>query len=459
MPSLVFPFLCRAIKRFAQKNEIESQYFYHTSQTVLPLAFTFGQLGNFFILFFIYFLSFYTHQALTSAQQFTLMALLLPISFGTVFTGNSSISFLIDKFHFSEEASRVFETISSVTKNFQALLSVASVLTLVILILSAYYGLLKVRWKKLIQRLLIAFGFFALLIAITKPFIKFQDNFTYLYGSLRISDILDHPVNSTIFQPGQSVPPSAYPSLPPLQRVLKSGVLRVGYYFMDTPFCYFNRFGELAGYDVAFAYQLAKDLDCSLEFIPIDTSRLGEQLTTGEFDVGMSAIIMTEERLTQMDFVKPNFEQNNVLIVPVRQKQQFLNLDDVVARKGLKIGGIGGYFDTLARHFPLAQHVSLHNFRGLMDGEVDAVLWSYLSAFVWCLSHPQFTIVDYQGRLGKHFSSYAVPETSYEWGHFLQNWMILKDESRFSAMMYDYWILGHLPEAQHPRWSILRNGP
>ncbi|MGC1879496.1 MAG: cation:dicarboxylase symporter family transporter [Rhabdochlamydiaceae bacterium] len=457
MPSLAFPFIYQTIKRLSRRNGLENEQFYNTSQTILPLAFTFGQLGNFFILFFIYFLSYYTHHALTSTEEFTLMVLLLPLSFGTVISSVSSVSFLIDKFHFPQEAYHIFWTTASIMMNFQVLLSVASVLTLIILIISAYYGLLKVKWKKLILNLAIAFGVFGCLVISIKPFLTFEDNFTNLYRGLRISNVIDSPPKTTVYRPGQPIPPSAYPSLLPLERILKSGVLRIGYFFMDTPFCYFNSFGEIAGYDIAFAYQLAKDLGCSLEFIPIETDRMGEQLSKGEYDVAMSAVVMTELRLTQMDFVKPTFEQNNVLVVPVHKRNEYLNLDAVVAKKGLKIGGFGAYYDTMPRHFPLAQCILTQNFNSFIDGEIDAIFWTYLSAFVWCLSHPEFTIIDYQGRLGKRFISYAVAETSYEIGRFLQNWLILKNESGFTKKIYDYWILGQLPEDKSVRWSILQN--
>ena len=456
MPSLAIPFIYRTIKRQALRESLKRDDNYdNAAQTVLPLTFTFGQLGNFFILFFIYFLAFYTHHALSSGQEILLMILLLPMSFGTVISGVSSISFLLDKFHFPPGAYSTFWTISSITLNFQVLLSVASILTLIILILSAYYGLLKVKWKKLFLNLGIGFAVFALLVTGIKLSVRFQDHFTDLYRDLRVSNIVEHPIQATVFRPGDPIPPPPDVTLHPLKRVLQSHVLRVGYYFMDTPFCYFNSFNELAGYDVTFAYQLAKDLDCALQFIPIEPNRLGEQLANGEFDIAMSAIVVTEERLTEMNFVKSYIEQNNVLIVPLRKKDQFLKLEELVERKDLKIGGEGAYYGSIHMHFPFAKPIYLQSFKDLEDGRVDAVLWCYLSAFVWCLNHPEYTIIDYQGNLGKHFFSYAVAQGSEDWKSFLQNWLSLKEESGFTQTMYDYWILGHPPEVREKRWSIL----
>lgn len=455
MPSLALPFLYQSLQKLAERCKIASASFSNTSQTVLPLAFAFGQIGNFFVLFFIIFLSFYTHHPLTSIQEYFLMILMLPISFGTVFSSINSVIFLIDKFDFPDEAFHVFLTTSSLTLNFQVLLSVASILTLVILCLFAYYGLIKIKWKKLTWTLLPACVVLWAVITIAKPFVKFQDNFTYLYENLRVDEILKDLPPTKIYQVGEPIPPSSEASLNPLERILKTGELRVGYFPIDVPFSYFNRLNELSGYDVCFAYQLAKDLGCNLIFVPIDLERIGEQLAKAEYDIAMSALVMTEARLAQMDFVKPNFEENNVLIVPLAKKDQFLNMNKVVATGGLKIGGLGAYYETLIRYFPKAQPIEVKNLNDLIEGKVDAIFWSYLSAFVWCLSHPEFTIIDYQGLLGKHFFSYAIAENSSDWLHFLQNWLILKAEQGLPKKMYDYWILGQLQE--RPRWSIIED--
>ena len=42
-----------------------------------------------------------------------------------------------------------------------------------------------------------------------------------------------------------------------IERIQQRGMLRVGYNADAVPFSYFNDAGELVGYDVAFAYDLA----------------------------------------------------------------------------------------------------------------------------------------------------------------------------------------------------------
>ena len=65
------------------------------------------------------------------------------------------------------------------------------------------------------------------------------------------------------------------PPLPPLtssvlDRIRQRGVVRVGYFEDSLPYAFFNRHGELVGFDVEMALQLARDLDVTAELVPID---------------------------------------------------------------------------------------------------------------------------------------------------------------------------------------------
>jgi ABC-type amino acid transport substrate-binding protein len=52
-------------------------------------------------------------------------------------------------------------------------------------------------------------------------------------------------------------------------RIRETG-LRVGYGYNVIPFSYFNTANELVGYDIAFAYALARDLSVDLVLVPIN---------------------------------------------------------------------------------------------------------------------------------------------------------------------------------------------
>ncbi len=453
LPSLAFPFLYFSLKRLAKRYNLESTAFENTGQTVMPLAFTFSQVGNFFILFFIFFLSFYTRHPFVGNENVLLPFLTLPMSFGSAYSSVTAISFLISEMKFPAGAFALFEQTSVATMNVQVLMNIASVFTLIVLVLSAFYGVLKVRWKKMLISLSAAFVFFFLACWGIKPFIQLQDNFSDLYVSLQMPESLKTGVHVKVDQRDAPLPAIAEP----LSRILNTGVLRVGYDPINIPFCFFNKEGELVGYDVAFAYQLAKDLDAKLEFVPLTYADLGKDLSDGLYDIAMSAIIMDEERLRTMEFTSPYMEQSNVLVISSSRQKEFLNLSAVEQRKDLRIGAIGAYQEVVARYFPDAIFVPIDSPEEFVAGKCDALLWGYLSAFVWCMDHPNYTVIDYDFSLGKKLYAYPIKMGATDWLNFVQNWLMLKNQSGFNKEQYQHWIEGIDIGEKPPRWSIIRD--
>ncbi len=69
--------------------------------------------------------------------------------------------------------------------------------------------------------------------------------------------------------------------------------------------------GELVGYDIAFAYQLARDLNVKLRFIPFEWTSLAQNLTEGRFDIAMAGIYVTEDRLLAFTASTPYFQSRS----------------------------------------------------------------------------------------------------------------------------------------------------
>ena len=455
MPTLAFPFMYTALKRLSHRYEIKSSSFHRTGQTVLPLSFTFAQVGNLFILIFIFFLSFYTRHPLVESEKLALPFLTFPLSFGTSYSSVSAASFLINTMHFPDSAFCLFQLTSTMTINFQVLVSVSSILMLTILVITSYYGLLKIKWHYLITHLSLAIGIFSVLVILLKSQIHVEDNFKNLYNNLKMPPNLSANLKVTV-NPPEKLGADTNP-LDLLRSILEKGVLRVGYSTVDMPFSYLNKEGDLVGYDIAFAHQLAIDLDCSLELILLNYDHLIEELNENKYDIVMSGIVMDEERLRYMDFVQPYLEQNTVVVTPLKNKKAFENLERLQERTDLKVGAVGAYQGVAKRRFPLATFVPMDSIDPFLEGQADVFLWPYLSAFIWSLDHPEYTVLDFNFQLGEKYLSYPVRGKSITWLNFVQNWLTLKKESGFTDQQYNYWIKGEPISQLEPRWSILRN--
>ena len=449
------------MKKLGKKQPVQDPDFHATSQTIMPICYGFGQIGNCLILFFIFFLSFYYRQPLLGSEKILLSILMIPMSIGSSATSVNSVSFLIHQLNFPDEAVELFTQTMAVTLNFQVLLSIASVLTFIILVFYSYYGLLQINWRKLFFHLGAASLLFCTLVFGSKQIFHIADSYQNLYLDLKVADVISNPVPMKILKKEAPSGRLAYirnnGSSEPFETILKTGILRVGFSSVDIPYSYWNEKNELAGFDICYAYQLARDLDCNLEFIPIDFNTIGEDFERRIYDIGMGAVIMTENRLKQMDFTQPYTEQDNVLIVPKNKRSNYIDLAKTIAIPHLKIGAIGGNKISVERHFPQAQLVEADDFSILLKGGVDAWLSTRTQAFIWCLSHPDFVVIDYAGQIGKRYFAYALPIGSTDWASFLNSWLTLKEQSGFKQQMYSYWVLGENPKERSPRWSILRN--
>ncbi len=459
--TIAIPFINQYLHKLGERYQLGGESgFRSTNQTIVPISYSFAQIGNCLLLFFIFFASFYFRHPFTHSETSLLALLTIPLSIGSSVTSINAVAFLFKELNFPDHALDIFTQTMPVTMNFQVLLSVAGVLTFTLLVLFANYRLLQIKWKELIIKV---FGSLALLTAvifIITPMTRLEDNYRNLYPSRKITDTIPHPLTARIYRPGET-----FPDLPQnpaggvLDRVLQTGVLRVGYDPNNIPYTYMNSNNELVGFDIAMAYQLAQDLNCRLEFIPENIEKIPEELNAGLYDLAVGAILMTEERIQQMSFTDAYADQNNVLLIRVKNETDFANLATVQSQKGLVINAVGGYKRVFANNFPNATLTEDLDFEGVLaNGKADADIWSHIPATIWCMNHTQYTVKDYAGQMGQSYFAYAIRQDALTFLRFVNNWIQLKILDEFYQEQSDYWIMGAAPKKQaEPRWSIIRN--
>jgi proton glutamate symport protein len=460
MTTLALPYIIQYMKKLKKKHHVGDPHFEGTSQTILPICYSFGQIGNCMVLFFILFLSFYFRHPFNGWEKALISLFMLPMSIGTSMSSTNAVNFLIDQLHFPPGSIEMFKQATAVTLNFQALVSAASIFTFMVLVLGAYYGSLKIRLRFLSTHLAAMVLFSGVAIAIVDKTLHLQDTFHGRYTGLSIRDVIHNPVHAEILT---QVPAREPVSGDPFARILEKGILRVGYSLVDIPFSYLNSKGELVGYDIAYAYELARDLDCTLQFIPIDYDHFDEQIENGVFDIAMSAIAMDKERIKFMNFTVPYEEENVVLVVPTKKWEKYMDLTQLEANKNLTITTYQILLSTAKRHFPQSTIIEFtatqqdQEMGPLLNGGADAGLWMQLQAFAWSLSHPEFVAIDYEGQLGKIYFAYPVSLQSRQWIEFLDHWLSLKEQSGFKDKMTRYWLKGEDVQEHPPRWSVIRN--
>lgn len=127
------------------------------------------------------------------------------------------------------------------------------------------------------------------------------------------------------------------PARPRLSQILDQGVLRVGYFPDSLPYAYFNRDEELVGLDVEMAHILGHELGVSLEFVPLDRSRLDQQLSTVYCDVIMSGFPVTTPRAAAMTSSAPYLHETLGFLVRDHRRRDFATRDSILAQTSLHI--------------------------------------------------------------------------------------------------------------------------
>jgi hypothetical protein len=244
-------------------------------------------------------------------------------------------------------------------------------------------------------------------------------------------------------------------------RILRTKTLRVGFNHNAGPFCFINAYGQISGYDIVFAQQLAHDLGCKLILVPMDYDRLAEQLNQGEFDIGMSAISVTEERLRSICFSKPYVETPIVFVAPQKEKRALSKPEAVITHPELTIAVLrGSSYESLAKSFfPDNPLILLDDCNDFAGSGTDLMIWSEKQAISWILRHPGYTIVHPNASLGMDTLAYPMSQKAGQFLNYMNIWLDLKKNDGFAEYQYTLWILGKTEAAREiePRWSILRN--
>ncbi len=454
IPTIALPYINNAMRRLAERKNLDLGTFKATSQTIVPIGFGFAQIGNFLPLIFLFFLSFFYRHPLTGYEVFALPLLVTFFSFGIPQFTFIALPFLLSVLSLPAQGFNLYAEISAITLNFQVLLSTVSMLSFMYLVVLRYYGLLEVQWRRLffhVSMMTIALFSFVL---IGKQFVHSTDNYNDLYYSLKMSKVIEDPPHVTLYTERVAAPPSTIEST--LGKILDRGIIRVGYNEHAIPFCYRNKWNELVGYDIAYAYQLAKDLDVKLELVPIDYDTLAEDVNNGYCDIVMSAIVMDEQRILNMQFSSSYIEDSNALVVPVKNLDKYRTLEQVEKIPNFRIGAAGAYKAVFAIHFPNKILVE-GNVDDLSSDKFDAYLWAELQAYIWCLAHPDYTALTYQGQMGKKYFAYPMRKESEQLVHFVNEWLYLKQEQGFAVKQREYWFLGKEYNPKARRWSILHD--
>lgn len=230
----------------------------------------------------------------------------------------------------------------------------------------------------------------------------------------------------------------------PLDEVKKRGVLRVG---MSTfvPWAMNDKEGNLIGFEIDVATELAKDMGVKIEFVPTKWSGIIPALLTGKFDVIIGGMGITAERAKKVDFSDP-YDFSGMSLVASRKKAPdfkdlaSFNKSDILiaARLGTTAA------EAAKKNFPNAQ-------LKLFDDEAQAIqelLTDRVHAVVASSPLPEYQSIKYSKRfylpVDDTFENepigFAMKKGEDSLKEYFNIWIKKKTDEGFLKERKNYWF-------------------
>jgi Na+/H+-dicarboxylate symporter len=456
------PFVMEATRKLADRCGIADPDREEIIRTNLSVAYPLGQLGNFFVYLFLVFAAYYYKVPLEGRDAALLPVMTLLSGFGSPTSAVNAVDFLSAWLSLPGGTRELYVELQTLTRYCQVIVSVMAFAFLSVLVTLAYYGKLRLRLPRLVAALVLpALAFAAIAWAGNSVHGYFLEPAGVRYGALTLDPAVTRGVAATVqrgAEPEPVVPPAAAGAN--IDGIQQSGALRVGYNVAAAPFSYLNDAGELVGYDVAFAYDLARSLNVRVVFIPFEWADLERDLKAGRFDIAMAGIYASTQRLTVLSASMSYYQSPVALLVPTGRTQQFRTRDEILAMRGLRLAmSVDPVLHPLwTRLFPNAEITMVPDYRTPPDfSKVDAAVWTLEQAAAFARSHPGITAVVPQGLSNPFLLTYLMPPGSEVMVHFVNYWLELRRADGMRAREANYWILGRPRAVAPPRWSILRD--
>ena len=229
-----------------------------------------------------------------------------------------------------------------------------------------------------------------------------------------------------------------------LNSVLKNRILRVGV-SLFTPWVLRNKSGDLVGFEIDVANQLAKDLSVQLELKEFVWDAIVPALLNKEIDIIVAGMVITPQRALKVNFSQPYANSGIGLATNLALTKDFTGLADLNRQK-VKVGVVAGTVaeDVAKRLFPQATIQSFLK----SEQTVQALVQGRIHGYVEHDPIPTFLALEHPGKIDEPLSEpllstkagFAVNKGDPDFINFLNAWIIARDADSWLTSAHNYWF-------------------
>ena len=426
------------------------------TEVIVPASFNFPHTGKLLSLSFILFAGWFADATLPITDYPQLALAGLVTFFGSL---TAAVPFLLDLFRIPADTFQLFLATGVVNSRVGSLVAAVHTVTVALLATCAITGHLHWRRAPLLRYAGVTVAMVILVIGGTR--LLFATTLSPAYSKdavLASMELLSTPVRATLSTTPSPAPPT---SVPPLETIKARGVLRVGYLADALPFVFINKAGDLVGFDIELAHDLAGELGVTLAFVPVDRDRMAAQLDEGYCDIVMSGVLVTTDRARDMLLSDSYLDETIAFVVRDHQREEFASWDAIRAHGALTLSApdVPYYIRKLHELLPGATISVEQELNGwFLRAPADGVLALPAErGSAWTLRYPAFSVVVPGPDPIKVPLAYPIGKRDAALARVVNTWIALNRKDGTFDSAYQHWILGHDATPARPRWSIVRD--
>ncbi len=233
------------------------------SDVIVATSFNFPHTGKLLSLSFILFAGWFSDTVVPVSSYPQLAFAGLVSFFGSL---NAAVPFLLDLFRIPADTFQLFLATGVINSRVGSLVAAVHTLVIALLATCAITGHLRVQRRRLVQYVAVTLVLVVVVIGGTR--VLFATAMAPEYSKdevLASMQLLREPGDATVLRVESPAPAT---SLPVLDTIEQRKMLRVGYLPDALPFAFFNKGGDLVGFDIELAHTLARDLGVGLTLVP-----------------------------------------------------------------------------------------------------------------------------------------------------------------------------------------------
>jgi cyclohexadienyl dehydratase len=233
-----------------------------------------------------------------------------------------------------------------------------------------------------------------------------------------------------------------------LQRILESGVLRVGTTGDFNPMSFRNpTTNELEGYDIDAVEKLASDMGVEIEYVPTDWKTLVAGIVADKYDITTSASL-SMDRAAVAGFSDPYVEFSTVPMTLASNAGRFASWADL-DQEGVTIAvTLGTVFEQQARsYFQTAEirtvEAPAREWQEVISGRATASITSNVDAAQLVTNYPELAVVKVDQPRSRRPGAFLLPQADQVWINYVNHWIELQHSSGWFAEQQVKWNLAN----------------